>query len=164
MDAILHKVNQRTTELQDTLDKKAEGYSQELKEYVEKAAELYQGDILRCSEQQQAKLTQLITAWEDKQNKPPKDQALSTTTPAYSTVPAQVDIPTNDSLMGMSRRSIDPPETPTIPQRQQQTRSVLDVRVRDVDRPAREQKQQHDGTRNAAPSHDRWTEFEAPQG
>ena len=115
-----------TKELLATMDKQAEEYSKELKEYVEKAAEMYQGDILCCSEQQQAKLTQLVTAWEVKQYRPPQDQELSTTTPAYHKVPEQVDIPTNASQMGMSRRSIDPPDELPIIQQRQQNRSGLD--------------------------------------
>jgi len=163
MDDMLRTFEQRANDMQGTMDKQVEGYIKEVKEYVEKAAEVYQNDLLRCSEQQQAKLTQLIQDWEAKHTTQQQEQASSIKTPPHNKVPEQVDITTNDSIMGMSRRSIDPPEVMPTRRQQQQIQSGSDVRVQDRNRQVNEQQHQPGHTREAAHSHHRWTDVDAPR-
>jgi hypothetical protein len=160
----MQTVEQQAMEMKAELATQADEYSKEIKAYVENATKGYQSDLLKCSEQQQDKIHQMIRKWDEQQGRQSKDQGVLTTTPAYNKVPEQVEITTTASQMGMSRKSMDPPDEMTIHTHRQQTRLVLDVRVQDVDRLTGEKlSQQHDRLDDRPMQH-RWTNVDDPRG
>jgi hypothetical protein len=139
---------------------RVEEYTNKFKQYVETAAKVYQEDILKCSEKQQEKLTQMMNKWEEDQRKPTKDPEFSIITPNFNQVPEQVEINTTASQMGMSRRSVDPPDETPVRQHRQTIQMYGDVRVTDGVAEPDEKSTQGNTLTEAVPRQNRWKDVE----
>jgi hypothetical protein len=158
-EALHQQIDSRALAIKEDFVSQAEAYTKELKEYMEKAAQVYQEELIQCGKEQQAAIQQLVQS-SQQQQQGTHDPSTTTHTPAARQIPEHVDIPTNASQMGMSRKSVDPPDGLHV-QPRQRARSNLDVRVQDGSRIAQRHFPPQDDDTIDTPRQNRWSTVDA---
>ncbi|KAL3796861.1 hypothetical protein HJC23_008814, partial [Cyclotella cryptica] len=155
-------VNTEAQSIKNQCETAADEYTKELKEYMERAAQVYHDDLVKCGMEQQTALEHLIQTWTTQRNAT-KDPARLTKSREPCHVPEQVEINTNESQMGMSCRSIDPPDEAPMRHQSQRSKSTMDVRVHDDVTGVMHHRHQQDDDTLGTPQQNRWSQVEAPE-
>ena len=161
-EAIQKQIAPHALAIKEDFASQAEEHTKELKEYMEKAAQVYQDELTQYGMKQQTALQQLVQSWQQQQ-KGAQHTSTPIQTPEARQVPEIVDIHTTASQMGMSRKSVDPPDEAPTQQQRQRARSTLDVRVQDDSRVAQRHCPPQDDDTIDTLRQNRWSTVEAPR-